>query len=101
MNGPLTDDGLRVCADLCPTCIFRPGNLMHLRPGRVRSMVDQATAADAAIVCHDTLDGPQAVCRGFFDRHAADTLLCRLGAVFGIVDVKTDAKTDADAPYAQ
>ena len=97
MNGPLTDDGLRVCADMCPTCIFRPGNLMHLRPGRVRRMVDQALADDSAIVCHDTLHGSEAVCRGFFDRHHADTLLCRLGFVLGI----TDAIADADPRDAQ
>ena len=60
---------VHVCHELCQTCVFRPGNLMHLRSGRVRAMIDQAIAADSAIVCHKTLDGDSAVCRGFFDRY--------------------------------
>lgn len=68
----------------CETCVFRPGNLMRLRPGRLRGMVDEALAEDTAITCHETLypeaydgDGHQAVCRGFFDRHARDTMPLR------------------------
>jgi hypothetical protein len=63
-------DGLvHVCAELCSTCIFRPGNLMALRAGRVRTMVDAARADGSAIVCHSTLHtGADAVCRGFYDR---------------------------------
>ena len=90
IDGPLTRDGLRVCADLCSTCIFRPGNLMDLRAGRVRAMVDGAKADDSAIVCHATLDGARAVCRGYWDRHQRDTLLCRLGAVKGVLEVNPD-----------
>lgn len=63
------DGFVHVQREECSTCIFRPGNLMELRAGRVRSMVDDARAADAAIVCHKTLDGDRAICRGFFDRY--------------------------------
>jgi len=42
---------------------------MRLHRGRVREMVDSAKAHESAIICHDTLDGEQAVCRGFFDVH--------------------------------
>lgn len=59
---------------MCATCIFRPGNLMDLRPGRVEQMVRDATRAESCIPCHDTLDGPQAVCRGFYDRHTTGPL---------------------------
>ena len=62
------DGRVHVQGELCSTCIFRPGNLMDLRPGRVRQMRDEARENDAAIVCHQTLDGDNAVCRGFFDR---------------------------------
>jgi hypothetical protein len=41
---------------------------MHLQRGRVRQMIDEAVGNDSAIVCHKTLDGDNAVCRGFFDR---------------------------------
>lgn len=77
-DGPITDDGVRVCDDLCPTCIFRPGNRMHLRPGRVRQMVDDAQRNDAAIICHETLDGPGAICRGWYNRFADRTIIGRL-----------------------
>lgn len=87
-DGPLTPGGLRVCAVECSTCIFRPGNVMQLRAGRVRSMVDESLAADTAIVCHKTLDGERAVCRGFWERHRRETLLCRLGAVVGLVEIE-------------
>lgn len=63
------DGKIHVCAEQCDTCIFRPGNLMNLRSGRVREMVDAAKADDSSIVCHKTLEGENAVCRGFFDKH--------------------------------
>jgi hypothetical protein len=37
---------VHVLAEQCATCIFRPGNLMELCPGRVRGMVAEATAKD-------------------------------------------------------
>lgn len=60
---------VHLCREMCATCVFRPGNLMQLRSGRVRQMVDEAKANDSAIICHKTLDGDNAVCRGFFDRY--------------------------------
>lgn len=90
-NGPLTPNGLRVCDRLCETCVFRPGNLMYLRPGRLRGMVREALANDSFIPCHKTLDGEQAVCRGFWDRHSRDSLGCRLGIVFGTIDANPDS----------
>jgi hypothetical protein len=58
---------VRVMAERCSTCIFRPGNLMELRRGRVRSMLD-GIGDEGCIPCHETLDAEeQAVCRGQFD----------------------------------
>lgn len=68
------DGKVHVCRVMCKTCIFRPGNLMSLVPGRVKSMVAQAVKADSCILCHDTLDGKQAVCRGFFDKYPTQPL---------------------------
>ncbi|OIJ84534.1 hypothetical protein [Streptomyces colonosanans] len=45
---------VRLCARLCDTCIFRPGNLMDLQPGRVADMVSQARQAEGHVVCHAT-----------------------------------------------
>jgi len=47
---------------------------MHLKPGRVRQMVQSATKADSCIICHESLGGPQAVCHGFFAKHATSPL---------------------------
>ncbi len=82
-KGPYRDGLVHVCRTQCSTCIFRAGNLMRLQPGRVKSMVAQATKADSCIPCHQTLDGKQSVCRGFFDRHQTAPLQIaqRLGLV--------------------
>lgn len=70
---------VHVQAAMCDTCIFRPGNLMQLQPGRVASMVEQATEAQSCIPCHKTTHGQdkrgEAVCRGFYERHATPPLL--------------------------
>ena len=54
---------------MCGTCIFRPGNIMHLRDGRVEEMV-AGCGDDGAIPCHEHMDTKTpGVCRGFYDRH--------------------------------
>lgn len=59
------EHGVRVMAAPCSTCIFRPGNLMHLRPGRMADMTAQTDARDTNVVCHQTLDQPVgAFCHG-------------------------------------
>jgi hypothetical protein len=65
-------NGLRVMAEQCSTCIFRPGNLMRLHPGRVKGMVEQVVADDSFTTCHQTLGGehPPALCKGMTERHA-------------------------------
>lgn len=65
---------VRLMAQRCATCIFRPGNRMHLQPGRVKDMVETCIAKEGHVVCHDTLrhadtELPGAVCRGF-EQHA-------------------------------
>jgi len=68
------DGRVHVCGEMCATCIFRPGNLMRLHAGRVREMVDEARREESAIICHSTLQGPNAVCRGFFERYPTQPL---------------------------
>ena len=66
---------VHVCASMCATCIFRPGDKMHLSPGRLAEMVKEASAEESAIICHSTLGTKaQAVCRGFFDKHRTSAL---------------------------
>jgi len=57
---------VRLCDDLCTTCIFHPGNRMSLEPGRVREMLAEAVANEGHIVCHKTLGTAEpAICGGF------------------------------------
>jgi hypothetical protein len=69
------DGRVHVMRERCETCIFRAGNLMSLRRGRVRGMIDAAHEVGSAIVCHETYEGPHAICRGFFDLHPTPALL--------------------------
>jgi hypothetical protein len=78
------DGRVHVKREKCPTCIFRPGNVMDLRRGRVAQMVRDAKRNDSCIVCHDTLGTREhAVCRGFFELHATSPLQVaeRLGCI--------------------
>jgi len=78
------DGKVHVCSRLCDTCVFRPGNLMSLNPGRLREMVEEARRSESGIVCHSTLGtGANAVCRGFYDRYPTQPLqiASRLGRI--------------------
>lgn len=89
---------VRVCEDKCSTCIFRPGNLMRLRPGRRSQMVRDALQDEGHITCHSTLDQPlSAICRGFADlpEAKARSLALRVGVALGIL-VYVDPEPRAD-----
>jgi hypothetical protein len=71
----------RLLTEQCSTCIYRPGNLMHLNPGRLKDMTDAARGDEGFVVCHQTLrDGGApagvlpAICRGFYDRYSTSAL---------------------------
>jgi hypothetical protein len=70
----------RVLARQCSTCVFAPGNRMHLAPGQLSDMVEQARRSGSYIICHDTLPyghyphTPPAICRGFYDRYDTQAL---------------------------
>ncbi|KYH44795.1 hypothetical protein ATK17_1753 [Branchiibius hedensis] len=85
MTGNAFREGkVHVVADRCGTCIFRPGDPMRLAPGRVKDMVNAAVSQDSAIICHSSLGGQNAVCRGFFDRY--DTTPLRLARALRLVE---------------
>jgi len=80
------DGRVHVLAERCATCVFRPGNLMQLQPGRVRDMVDQAVADQSVIVCHATLDtDANACCRGFWDAHRDRVQALQVAERLGVV----------------
>ncbi|MDQ1024695.1 hypothetical protein QF035_002277 [Streptomyces umbrinus] len=90
-NGPYADvadpltGAVRLCAEMCTTCIFRPGNLMDLQSGRVVGMVSQAQQAEGHVVCHKTLGSESpAICRGFADGpNQGRSLALRLARALG------------------
>jgi hypothetical protein len=79
----------RVLDRKCATCIYRPGNLMHLQPGRREDTENTANERGTWIVCHATLPatghphGTQAICRGYWDVHQRNSAGCRLATFFG------------------
>lgn len=90
------DGKVHVQAAKCSTCIYRPGNLMHLDPGRKDQMQADAIRDNGVIPCHQTIHGrreQESVCRGFFDVAKHEGLLAvaeRVGIVeFTEVDEKT------------
>jgi hypothetical protein len=64
----------RLLTDKCTTCVFRPGNLMHLPPGRLQDLIDHNREAGAGLTCHQTLSysgtgAERAFCHGFHDAY--------------------------------
>ena len=74
MRPPFRDGLVHVCRQMCATCVFRPGNLMDLQPGRLEQMIKGSVRDESAIICHETLNGDRAVCRGFFNKHKTQPL---------------------------
>lgn len=98
----------QVCAQQCSTCVFRPGNPMSLRPGRLKTLIQENTGdGKAGLLCHETLSygqhpeiGPS-FCRGFFDTfgHMANGIrvFARLG---GFTEVEVPEEADGRQPAA-
>lgn len=91
----------RLLAEKCSTCVFRPGNPMHLDEGRLRDLIQQHVAAGAALTCHQTLsygkhpDFGEAVCRGFYDSVGERTNVIRvMERLGGFDEVPPPAETD-------
>jgi hypothetical protein len=93
----------RLLSERCSTCVFHPGNRMHLREGRLQELVRDNVNAGAALTCHQTLtygEHPgfgEAVCRGFYDAVGDRTnvirVIHRLGG-FAEVDPPEKETTD-------
>lgn len=70
----MDDNRPQVFTEQCLTCVFRPGNQMKLRKGRLKELIQDNVRNGAALVCHETLPyGPhpeigETYCRGFYDR---------------------------------
>lgn len=89
MSNPVFHNGrVHIMSDKCSTCIFRPGNLMHLQPGVVKTMVEESVAEGGGITCHKTIHGQreqEATCRGFYDAHADRVPALALAREMGVI----------------
>ncbi|MGC4885757.1 hypothetical protein [Micromonospora sp. DT227] len=83
----------RLLSRQCDTCIFAPGNKMHLSAGRLRDLVAETRRRQTFIVCHNTLphylypDAEPAICRGFADRYQTQALQL-IERLWGFVEVE-------------
>lgn len=91
-GNPVFHDGrVHVKAERCSTCVFRPGNLMGLAPGRLKEMIEGSIEDGAGITCHKTLPGmpdeaQRATCRGYYDSYAAQVPAYRLAMALDIIE---------------
>nr|WP_319461444.1 hypothetical protein [Micromonospora sp. RTP1Z1] len=89
----------RLLSRQCDTCVFAPGNKMHLTPGRLRDFAAEARRRESFIVCHSTLphykhpDAKPAICRGFADRYQTQALQL-IERLFGFVEVDPPQPAD-------
>lgn len=88
VKGPYRDGAVHVLSERCSTCVFRPGNLMSLQPGRLADLVEQNRSRDTAFACHQTIyrhDVEPSVCRGYYDAYGDDITPLRLAAALEIL----------------
>lgn len=70
-----------VWEERCSTCIFRPGNLMRLRPGRLAEVVTRNRETGSLLMCHKTTHGAapvEVVCRGYFDAYGEESAVVQI-----------------------
>lgn len=80
---------IHVMSEMCSTCVFRPGNLMHLQPGRLKELVDVNVGEGAALTCHKTTFGQsdqEAVCRGYYDSQKDRVPALQLAQAMDIIE---------------
>lgn len=98
---PNKDGHLRIMAEMCSTCIFRPGNPMHLEKGRVAGMLAGVRADDSFVTCHKALGTgqPGVICRGSNDAHPGQ--MFRIAQRLGLVVEMTEEEVLAEAQRLQ
>lgn len=96
-------NGVRVRAERCPTCVFHPGNLMQLAPGRLKNLID-TNEAGGWLTCHATLPfvtgqyDTAAVCKGWEQAYGLGPVVELLCNVFGREDVTPDRDLPPSSP---
>lgn len=84
----------RLLSEKCSTCVFRPGNLMHLDDGRLQDLIRQNREAQTLLVCHQTLPyvsnpyrddvAGEAYCRGYYDSYGQESSVVQFARMQGL-----------------
>lgn len=92
---PYRDGRVHVMSEKCSTRVFRPGNLMRLRPGRLKELTDHTQSTGIPFSCHQTLPyaeaeyvahyGGAALCRGAVDVYGHESPTMRLAYALEVV----------------
>lgn len=85
---PYRNGRVHVLSEKCATCVFRPGNPMRLKEGRLADLIESNRAADSALTCHSTLyrdDTDEALCRGYVDSYGDDSTPIRMARAFDLL----------------
>lgn len=90
-----TDGKLLVLSRPCDTCIFAPGNRMHLEKGRLAGMIQECRERQTFIPCHETMEieedddgethGEGPICNGFYEKWGGYSQLVRIFERLGSV----------------
>lgn len=94
---PYRDGKVHVLKERCSTCVFRPGNLMNLKEGRFKDLVETNRRLDTAFSCHQTLYGQteaEAICRGYFDAYKEEVTPLRMAVALDVIEEVDHEKED-------
>lgn len=93
---PYRDGKVHVMEEKCSTCVFRPGNLMHLSPGRLKMMATHVQETGIPFSCHQTLPyaeqeyvehyGGAALCAGAVENYGDQSMVLRLAEAMGNIE---------------
>jgi hypothetical protein len=92
----------KLMAEQCETCVFLPGNVMGLRKGRLKGMIENCLSEGDYFACHETLSYGQhpevgeAMCRGLYDAFGPQINLVRIYERLGGFDEVKISKPGTD-----
>lgn len=108
---PYRDGKVHVMREKCSTCVFRPGNIMNLAPGRLKGMVEHVEETGIPFVCHQTLsygapeykdhyDG-EALCAGAVEHCADRSTVMRLAEAADVIEQVEPSPATSDKSAAK
>ncbi len=81
----LGPDGARLLKRPCDTCVTFPDDRMFLGAERREAFIAEACKTKSYVICHETRDGDEAICRGFWNLHRSQSPFLSLMERCGLV----------------